>query len=377
MKRMIILVFILGIFSMFKCQNKGVKPMKITKEKFGKTGDGTPVDLFTLVNGNGMEAKITNYGAIVISLKVKDKDGNFGDVVLGYNTLEEYIQNNPYFGAIVGRWGNRIEKGKFTLDGVEYTLAINDGENHLHGGKKGFDKVVWDAEMIEGSEPALKLSYLSKDMEEGYPGNMKVTVIYTLTNDDGLKIEYHATTDKPTVHNLTHHSYFNLAGAGVGTILDHVLWINADQTTPVVPGLIPTGEVKDLTGTPLDFRTPTPIGARIDDKDEQLALGPGYDHNWVLNDWDQTLKLAVTLHDPKTGRFMEVLTTEPGMQFYSGNFLDGTITGKDGKVYLYRSALCLEADHFPNSPNTPNFPSVVLRPGETYTQTTIYRFSVK
>jgi len=351
--------------------------MKITKEKFGKTGDGTPVDLFTLVNGNGMEAKITNYGAIVISLKVKDKDGNFGDVVLGYNTLEEYIQNNPYFGAIVGRWGNRIEKGKFTLDGVEYTLAINDGENHLHGGKKGFDKVVWDAEMIEGSEPALKLSYLSKDMEEGYPGNMKVTVIYTLTNDDGLKIEYHATTDKPTVHNLTHHSYFNLAGAGVGTILDHVLWINADQTTPVVPGLIPTGEVKDLTGTPLDFRTPTPIGARIDDKDEQLALGPGYDHNWVLNDWDQTLKLAVTLHDPKTGRFMEVLTTEPGMQFYSGNFLDGTITGKDGKVYLYRSALCLEADHFPNSPNTPNFPSVVLRPGETYTQTTIYRFSVK
>jgi aldose 1-epimerase len=351
--------------------------MKITRQLFGRTPDGISVDLFTLVNESGMEAKITNYGAIVVSLKVKGRDGQADDVVLGYDTLQEYIDNNPYFGAIVGRYGNRINRGQFSLDGVDYSLAINDGENHLHGGVRGFDKVVWDAEPINSEEPALKLSYLSRDDEEGYPGNLKVTVTYTLTRDNGLKIEYHALTDRATVLNLTHHSYFNLSGAGEETILDHILWINADKTTPVVKGLIPTGEFSDVTGTPFDFRKPTPIGKRIDEDDPQLALGPGYDHNWVLNGWDGSLKPAVTLYDPRSGRFMEVLTTEPGMQFYSGNFLDGTVLGKGGKVYSFRSALCLEADHFPDSPNQPGFPSVVLRPGETYTQTTIYRFSVK
>ncbi|MCD6116753.1 galactose mutarotase, partial [bacterium] len=335
-----------AVFLLFvECQNRGVTKMKITKQPFGQTEDDVPVDLFTLVNETGMEAKITNYGAIVVSLKVKDRKGDYGDVVLGYDSLKQYIDNNPYFGAIVGRYGNRIDKGKFTLDGVEYILATNDGENHLHGGIKGFDKVVWDAEPINGKEPALKLSYLSKDGEEGYPGNLNVTVTYTLTNGNALEIDYKATTDKPTVLNLTNHSYFNLAGAGEGDILDHVLWINADKTTTVVKGLIPTGELKSVTNTPFDFRKPTCIGERINADDKQLELGPGYDCNWVLNDWDGSLKLAVTLLEQKSGRFMEVLTTEPGMQFYSGNFLDGTIKGKKGKIYSYRSAVVLEADH--------------------------------
>jgi len=345
---------------------------------FGETTEGISVDLYTLVNKNGMTVRITNYGAIVVDLIVPGKDGEFDDVVLGYKTPERYIENNPYFGAIVGRYGNRIAKGKFTLDGTDYTLAINDGENHLHGGLKGFDKVVWQSEGFTSDEgPGVKLFYLSEDGEEGYPGNLNVTVRYILTQDNGLKIEYLAVTDKPTVLNLTNHSYFNLAGEGEGDILHHVLWIDADQITPVVEGLIPTGEFRDVTGTPFDFRIPTAIGERIYNDNAQLALGPGYDMNWVINDWDRSLKKAVTVYEPNSGRVMDVWTTEPGMQFYSGNFLDGSITGKSGKHYSCRSAIVLEADHFPDSPNQPNFPSVILRPGKNYSQTTIYQFSYR
>ena len=350
----------------------------IEKNVFGKLEDGTPVYLFTLKNDHGIEMQITNFGAIVVSLKVPDKSGNFEDVVLGYDSLQGYVQDKAYLGAAIGRYGNRIANGKFTLDGQTYTLAQNDGENHLHGGIKGFNKVIWNAEeMIIDNNPAIKLSYVSKDGEEGYPGTLTTTIIYTLTQDNSLKIEYSATTDKTTVLNLTHHSYFNMAGAGKGDILDHVLMINADRTTTIMKGLIPTGELKEVTATPFDFRKPTLIGERINSKDPQIQLGLGYDHNWVLNNWDGSLRLAATLYHPQTGRYMEVFTTEPGMQFYSGNFLDGTIIGKNKKKYEYRSALCLEAQHFPNSPNIPEFPTVVLKPGEIYTQTTIYKFSVK
>jgi len=352
--------------------------MKIEKHAFGKTGDGTPIELYTLTNANGLEAKITNYGGIVVSLLVPDRDGKPGDVVLGYETLEEYIENNPYFGTLVGRYGNRIARGKFTLEGIEYTLAQNDGENHLHGGLKGFDKVVWKADAVRSKNSVgLKLTYLSKDGEEGYPGNLSVTVVYTLTNDNELKIEYTAVTDKVTIVNLTHHGYFNLAGAGLGDILGHELMIKADRFTPVDKGLIPTGELRGVKGTPMDFTRAVAIGARIDQAAEQLVLGGGYDHNWVLNNGDGSLALAAKVYEPTTGRVMEVYTTEPGIQFYSGNFLDGSITGKGGKVYEYRYGFCLETQHFPDSPNKPDFPSTVLKPGETYTTTTIYTFSVK
>jgi len=348
------------------------------KHAFGKTPDGTPVELYTLTNANGLEAKITNYGGIVVSLLVPDRDGKPGDVVLGYETLEEYIENNPYFGTLVGRYGNRIARGKFTLEGIEYTLAQNDGENHLHGGPKGFDKVVWKADAVRSKKSVgLKLTYLSKDGEEGYPGNLSVTVVYTLTNDNELKIEYTAVTDKVTIVNLTHHGYFNLAGAGLGDILGHELMIKADRFTPVDKGLIPTGELRSVKGTPMDFTQAVAIGARIDQAAEQLVLGGGYDHNWVLNNGDGSLALAARVYEPTTGRVMEVYTTEPGIQFYSGNFLDGSITGKGGKVYEYRYGFCLETQHFPDSPNKPDFPSTVLKPGETYTTTTIYTFSVK
>lgn len=352
--------------------------MEIEKHAFGKTADGTPVELYTLTNANGLEAKITNYGGIVVSLLVPDQDGKPGDVVLGYETLEEYIENNPYFGTLVGRYGNRIARGKFTLEGIEYTLAQNDGENHLHGGLKGFDKVVWKAAAVRGKNSVgLKLTYLSKDGEEGYPGNLSVTVVYTLTNDNELKIEYTAVTDKVTIVNLTHHGYFNLAGAGLGDILGHELMIKADRFTPVDKGLIPTGELRSVKGTPMDFTRAVAIGARIDQAAEQLVLGGGYDHNWVLNNGDGSLALAAKVYEPTTGRVMEVYTTEPGIQFYSGNFLDGSITGKGGKVYEYRYGFCLETQHFPDSPNKPDFPSTVLKPGETYTTTTIYTFSMK
>ncbi|MBN1491687.1 MAG: galactose mutarotase [Phycisphaerae bacterium] len=355
------------------------KPMTVTQKAFGKTPAGETAQLFTLTNANGMQAEITNYGGIVVRLTAPDREGKFADVVLGYETLAEYIKASPYFGALVGRYGNRIAKGKFTLDGVEYTLATNNQENHLHGGKVGFDKALWAAEPVKtGEAVGLKLSYLSKDGEEGYPGNLQCTVHYWLTNDNELKIEYLAETDKPTVVNLTHHSYFNLAGQGCGDILSHELMINADRFTPVDAGLIPTGELQPVAGTPMDFRTPMAIGARVNQDDVQLQRGGGYDHNYVLNkDKPGAMTLAARVCEPTSGRVMEVHTTEPGLQFYCGNFLDGSNVGKGGKVYSHRYGFCLESHHFPDSPNKPDFPSVVLRPGEKYQTKTIYRFSAK
>lgn len=350
----------------------------ITKAPFGVTSEGAQVDLYTLTNANGVEAKITNYGAILVSLNVPDRNGQMGDVTLGYSTLAEYIKDTPYFGAIVGRYGNRIGKGKFQLDGTDYSLATNNDENHLHGGIKGFDKVVWQAQTVRRrGAVGLKLVYLSKDGEEGYPGNLTSTVTYYLTNNDEFDIEYEATTDKATPVNLTHHSYFNLAGQGNGDILDHELMLNADRFTPVDAGLIPTGELRPVKGTPMDFTTPTAIGARVNQDDTQLVYGKGYDHNWVLNDWDGSLKLAAKVYEPTTGRVMEVLTTEPGIQFYCGNFLDGSNVGKGGKVYRHRYGFCLETQHFPDSPNKLVFPSTILRPGENYSHRTLYRFYIQ
>jgi aldose 1-epimerase len=340
--------------------------------------DGKEVWLFTFENSSGMKASITNYGAIVVTLLVPDRNGKLEDVVLGYDKVEGYLEDSPYFGAIVGRYGNRIAKGRFSINGQEYKLATNNNENHLHGGIKGFDKVVWDAETIEdGDNLGLKLTYLSKDNEEGYPGNLKVTVTYLLTQDNELKINYSGTTDKATPVNLTNHSYFNLAGQGDGTILEHELTLNADRFTPVDAGLITTGELQPVAGTPMDFRTPFKIGARIDNDDQQIKYGGGYDHNWIINKQNSPLALAAKLFEPSTGRVMEVLTTEPGIQFYSGNFLDGSLTGKDGKVYKYRYGLCLETQHYPDSPNKPEFPSCILEPGKTYQTRTVYRFSTK
>lgn len=377
-KSMIALLFGVVIVTLFDFSRETEAKMNVQKQAFGKTEDGTAVDLYTLTNTSGLEATITNYGGIVVSLMVPDRNGKPGDIVLGYDTLKEYIGENPYFGCIVGRYANRIAKGKFTLNGVEYTLAQNNSENHLHGGIKGFNKAVWKAEEIRSDNGVgLKLTYLSKDGEEGYPGNLSVTVIYILSNNNELKIEYSATTDKVTVVNLSHHSYFNLAGAGSGDILDHELTIHADTFTPVDKDLIPTGELRSVNGTPMDFTRPTTIGARIEQDYEQLIFGGGYDHNWVLNNPDGSLTLAVRVYEPITGRIMEVYTTEPGIQFYTGNFLDGSITGKEGKVYKKRYGFCLETQHFPDSPNKPHFPSTVLKPGEKYTQTVIYKFSAK
>jgi aldose 1-epimerase len=358
------------------CDMQGRARMDIEKEQFGRTKRGERADIYTLKNANGCEAKITNYGGILVSLEVPDQAGKLGDVVLGYETLNEYVKNNPYFGALIGRYGNRIAKGKFKLGDRVYTLATNNGENHLHGGIVGFDKVVWDAKEIREAEGVgLELTYMSKDGEEGYPGNLSVGVRYLWTNNNELKIDYAATTDRETVVNLTHHSYFNLAGEG--DILDHELMINAKQFTPVDEGLIPTGELRSVEGTPMDFTRRTAIGARIEQEDEQLKFGLGYDHNWVLDDYDGSMRMVASVYEPTTGRVMEVHTTEPGLQFYSGNFLDGSITGKGGTVYHKRYGFCLETQHFPDSPNKPNFPSTVLRPGEKYTSTTIYRFSAK
>ena len=355
---------------------KGVK-MSVNVKPFGTTPDGEEVQLYTLVNSNGVKAEIMTYGGILVSLDVPDKNGKLGDVVLGYDNLAGYIKETPYFGALVGRYGNRIDKGKFTLEGKEYTLAVNDGENHLHGGLKGFDKVVWKGEAVEGDDGVgVKLTYLSKDGEEGYPGNLNCTVVYTLTNDDEFKIKYSATTDKATVLNLTHHSYFNLTGCK-RDILDHEMMLNADKLTPVDEGLIPTGELQPVKGTVMDFTKATAIGARIDSSYEQIKFGGGYDHNWVLNKSSDGMTLAARVYEPTTGRVMEVFTTEPAIQFYSGNFLDGTIKGKGGKVYKHRYGFCLETQHFPDSPNKPEFPSVVLKPGQNYSHKTIYKFSIR
>jgi aldose 1-epimerase len=350
---------------------------QVIKQSFGKTSDGQNIDLYTLRNAHGVEAKITNYGGILVSLKVPDRDGKFDDVVLGFNDLDTYLtKNDPYFGAIIGRYGNRIAKGRFTLNGVEYKLAVNNGENHLHGGIKGFDKVVWTGREIKTKAgPAVVLTYLSKDGEEGYPGNLNVRVVYTLTNNNEIKIDYSATTDKDTVTNLTHHSYFNLAGEGNGDILNHLVTINANRFVPTDAGSIPTGELRSVAGTPFDFLKPVAIGARINQDDEQLKLGNGYDHTWVINGRAGTMRLAATAYEAGSGRMMQVWTTEPGVQFYTGNFLNGTLTGKSGKVYARRNGFCFETQHYPDSPNQPSFPTTTLRKGRTYKSTTIYRFS--
>jgi aldose 1-epimerase len=345
------------------------------KQSFGETGDGQQIDLYILTNKNGMEAAITNYGGTVVTLKVPDRNGKLADVVLGYDKLNDYADGRAYFGAIAGRYANRIANAKFTLDGTTYTLPKNDGENHLHG---GFNKRVWTAQDVSSDAgEALELAYLSKDGEEGYPGNLSVKVLYTLTGQNELKIEYSATTDKDSVVNFTNHSYFNLAGQGNGNILQQQLMIRADRFTPIDATSIPTGELRSVKGTPFDFTNATAIGARIDQDDQQLRMGRGYDHNWVLNGGTAgALSLAAQAYDPQSGRLLEVWTTEPGLQFYAGNFLDG-IRGRDGKIYNRRDAFCLETQHFPDSPNHPNFPSTVLKPGQHFQSTTVYKFSIK
>jgi aldose 1-epimerase len=359
--------------------NKAQSAKTMDMQPFGKTPDGHEASLYTLRNQSGMEVKITNYGATITSIKVKDRHGEFGDVVLGFDDLDGYVSktNTSYFGAVIGRYANRIAHGAFVLDGRQYHIPINDGPNSLHGGLRGFDKRVWDAKDASTPHgPGVELHYLSRDGEEGFPGNLSVAVRYSLTGENDLRIDYSATTDKNTVLNLTNHSYFNLAGPGSGDILNHKLTLVADRFTPINDKLIPIGAIESVAGTPLDFRKPTTIGARITQNDQQLKFAKGYDHNFVLNHSGQGIDLAARVEEPHSGRVMEVLTTQPGVQFYSGNFLNGTVHGIGG-VYNFRSALCLETQHFPDSPNHPNFPSVVLRPGEEFHSTTVYRFSTE
>ena len=358
------------------CGDKCTMPGGKGAMPFGTTLDGTPVSLYTLRNANGVEARIMTYGGIIQSLKVPDKNGKFGDVVFGYDSLDGYLTNSPYFGALIGRYGNRIAHGHFTLDGVAYQLATNNYPNSLHGGVKGFDKVVWQATPGTSAQgPTLELTYNSHDGEEGYPGNLKVKAVYTLTADNAIQLEYTATTDRDTIVNLTQHSYFNLAGQG--DILGHEVYLNSSKFTPVDDTLITTGELKPVDGTPFDFRTPTTIGARIGQDDEQLKFGKGYDHNWVIDHPMGEMGLDARVTEPNSGRVMEVWSTEPGLQFYSGNFLDGTIVGKGGQMYQFRNAFAMEPQHYPDSPNHENFPSVVLHPGEIYHNLISYRFSVK
>ncbi len=349
----------------------------IPKESFGTGPDGQAVDIYTLTNEDGMEAKITNYGGIVTSLKVKDAQGNFDDVVLGFDNLQDYIDNNPFFGALVGRYGNRIAKGEFTLDGTTYELAKNNMGNHLHGGPKGFDKVVWSAESRESDKgQQLILNYISPDGDQGFPGKLTTQVTYTLTDDNVLRINYEATTDKKTIVNLTNHSYFNLTGDPTQTVLKHEVMLNADQFVPVDETLIPTGELASVEGTPFDFTEPKTIGQQIDeDSNQQIKYGLGYDHCWVLD--KNGMGLAARVNEPTSGRIMEVYTTEPAVQFYTGNFLDGSVTGKERITHERRTAFCLETEHYPDSPNQPDFPSTELAPGETYSTTTEFRFSTK
>jgi len=349
------------------------------KQPFGKTSDGRPVDLYTLTNKKGMEVEITNFGGIIVALKVPDRNGKFEDVVLGYDNLDGYLTNKAFLGALIGRYGNRIAHGKFTLNGATYTLPKNDGDNTLHGGPEGFNKRLWAAKDVSGAKgQALELTYLSAQGEEGFPGNLSAKVVYTLTDQNELMIAYSASTDKETVVNLTNHSYFNLAGQGTGDILGHQLMIRGDHITAVDENLIPTGELRPVKGSPFDFSHATAIGARINQDDPQLKVGKGYDHNWVLNSrGSQAPVLVAEAYEANTGRVLQILTTEPGLQFYSGNFLDGTITGKGNKVYKHRYGFCLETQHFPDSPNHPKFPSTTLKPGQPYSTTTVFKFSTR
>ncbi len=375
----------------------------VTRAAFGTMPDGTSIEVFTIANARGIEVRAIEFGAIIVSLTVPDRNGRTADVVLGYDTLADYVsKNTPYLGGVVGRYANRIARGRFGLDGTEYKLATNNGPNHLHGGVTGFDKVAWSGDQIAGADgPGVAFTYTSRDGEEGYPGTLKVRVAYTLNDRNELTVDYHATSDKPTHVNLSQHSYFNLSG-GERSILDHTLMINAERFTPVDETLIPTGELAPVAGTPLDFRKPTAIGARIEDKHVQLLRGRGYDHNFVLvrlppsraerasaslaeafggggkpdTTGDRDVAPAARLVDPVSGRTLDVATTEPGMQFYSGNFLDGSIKGKKGRVYAHRWGLCLETQHFPDSPNRPNFPSTILRPGVEYRSRTVFTFGV-
>jgi aldose 1-epimerase len=375
---------ILAVISVFvndycgtKCYamaSKEKSEMNVKVEPFGKTADGQDVKIVTLTNGK-ITARITNYGGTIVSFDAPDRTGKEADIVLGFDDVQDYGKpSNPFFGAIIGRYGNRIGGGKFTLDGKEYKLGVNDGKNTLHGGVVGFHKKVWniDSAEVKGNKAELKLSYLSKDGEEGFPGNLKCMVTYAITADNKLEMKYEATTDKPTVVNMTNHAYWNLAGQGSGDVLGQEVMINADKITAVGEGLIPTGELTDVNGTPFDFTKMATIGSRI----KQIDIG-GYDHNFVLNGKPGEMKLAAEVYDPASGRFMKIETTEPGIQFYSGNFLDGTLKGKEGKVYNKHGAFCLETQHYPDSPNHPNFPSTVLRPGEKYETVTIHTFSTK
>ena len=346
------------------------------KQGFGRTKGGQAVEIYTLKNRRGSEARVMTYGATLVSLSVPGRGGRFDDVVLGFDRLETYENDTHYIGQVIGRYANRIAKGRFTLGGVEYKLAVNNGENSLHGGLRGFDKVVWKARPLKArAGSAVEMTYLSRDGEEGYPGNLSVRVVYTLTDADELKIEYAATTDKDTVVNLTNHAYFNLAGHGSGDILNHRLMINADRFTPTDAGAIPTGELRSVRGTPFDFTSETAVGARIGVEDEQLKFGNGYDHNFVLNGRPGVLSLAARVTEPTAGRSMEVWTTEPGVQLYTGNYLEGTADGKGGRPYRNRYGLCLETQHFPDSPNRPEFPTTVLRRGGRFRSTTVYKFS--
>lgn len=366
------LIFAIHAFAAAAPAKECAGKMDISKQPFGKNAEGQAVDLYTLKNGRGMTARIATYGGIVTELWVPDRGGQAGDVVLGFDSLAGYLAGHPYFGALIGRYGNRIARGAFTLEGRLYQLAGNDHGNHLHGGNRGFDKVVWTAVEVRADDAVgVRLAYLSADGEEGYPGNLRVTVTYWLTRANELKIDYQATTDKPTPVNLTHHGYFNLAGAGAGDILGHEAWFAADRYTVVDPGLIPTGEVRPVAGTPFDFCRPKTIGRDIG------QVAGGYDHNWVLARGPAGLARAARFRDPGSGRVMEMWTTEPAMQFYTGNFLDGSIRGKGGRAYPRHAAFCLEAQHYPDSPNQPAFPSTILRPGETYRQQTVYRFATE
>jgi aldose 1-epimerase len=349
----------------------------VTETSFGTAPDGSPVRLFTLTNANGMELRAITYGIIIVSLKVPDRNGALGDVVVGHDAMEGYLTRSRFFGAVVGRYGNRIANGRFTLDGHTYQLTQNNGTNHLHGGTRGFDKIVWDAKVTTDPRgPSVAFTHTSPDGHEGYPGKLAARVVYTLTSDNSLVVEYSATTDKPTIVNMTQHTYWNLGGDGSGKIVDHLLTINADRFTPVDSTVIPTGELAPVEGTPFDFRKATPIGARIDADHPQIKIASGYDHNYALNRTGDGLEQVIRVVDPKSGRTMDISTTEPGVQFYSANKLDDSYIGKSGHVYNARTAYCLETQHYPDSPNKPNFPSPVVRPGKPYQSTTVFKFGV-